>query len=44
MRTIVLAAVLVSVASTLRAQEPVVGVKDPESLFRDTDPVRACQR
>jgi predicted SnoaL-like aldol condensation-catalyzing enzyme len=26
-------------APELRAQEPVVGVKDPESLFKDTNPV-----
>ena len=40
MRTIVLVAVLLSVGFTaLHAQEPVVGVKDPESLFRDPDPV-----
>ena len=41
-RTIVAAAVLVSVFGSigtgLRAQEPVVGVKDPESLFKDSDP------
>src|SRR5688572_10857013 len=38
MRTIVLVAALLSVGFTLHAQEPVVGVKDPESLFRDPDP------
>src|SRR6187549_1728671 len=43
MRTIVLIAALlsvglVSVGSVLHAQEPVVGVKDPESLFKDSDP------
>src|SRR5687767_4139999 len=42
-RTMVLAAVLVAVllpmAAGLQAQEPVVGVKDPESLFKDSDPV-----
>ena len=42
-RTTVLAAVIVSVlvsmAPGLQAQEPVVGVKDPESLFKDSDPV-----
>jgi len=41
MRTIVLAAALLSVGFTgmsLHAQEPVVGVKDPESLFTDKDP------
>src|SRR5678810_1456772 len=37
MRTFVLVAVLLSVGSALRAQEPVVGVKDPESLFKDPD-------
>src|SRR5678810_385474 len=37
MRTFVLVAVLLSVGSALRAQEPVVGVKDPESLFKDSD-------
>ncbi len=39
MRTFVLVAVLLSVGSALHAQEPVVGVKDPESLFKDSDPV-----
>ena len=39
MRTIVLiVAALLAVGSTLHAQEPVVGVKDPESLFKDSDP------
>jgi hypothetical protein len=38
MRTFVLMAVLLSVGSALHAQEPVVGVKDPESLFKDPDP------
>src|SRR3954465_15779877 len=42
MRTLVLMAVLLSVSSTLRAQEPVVGVKDPEALFKD--PVPALNR
>ena len=37
MRTFVLIAVLLSVGSALHAQEPVVGVKDPESLFKDPD-------
>jgi predicted SnoaL-like aldol condensation-catalyzing enzyme len=37
MRTFVLMAVLLSVGSALHAQEPVVGVRDPESLFKDTD-------
>ena len=36
-RTIVLLAVLFLVAPILHAQEPVVGVKDPESLFKDSD-------
>jgi predicted SnoaL-like aldol condensation-catalyzing enzyme len=38
MRRIVLAAVLCSMTSLLHAQEPVVGVKDPESLFKDSNP------
>ena len=43
MRTIVLIAALLSVGTLslgtpLRAQEPVVGVKDPESLFKDSNP------
>lgn len=39
MRTIVLAAaVMLAAASTIHAQEPVVGVKDPESLFKDANP------
>src|SRR5262244_3689431 len=37
-RTFVLVAVLFSLASALHAQEPVVGVKDPESLFKDKNP------
>ena len=37
-RTLVLAAVLVSIGSALPAQEPVVGVKDPESLFKSSVP------
>ena len=37
-RTIVLLAALFLVAPILQAQEPVVGVKDPESLFSDKDP------
>lgn len=37
MRRIVLLAVLFSVGSALHAQEPVVGVKDPESLFKSSD-------
>src|SRR5260221_9893987 len=42
MRTFVLVAVLLSVGSALHAQEPVVGVKDPETLFKD--PVPALNR
>jgi predicted SnoaL-like aldol condensation-catalyzing enzyme len=38
MRIVLLAAVLFSAGSMLHAQEPVVGVKDPESLFKDSDP------
>ena len=41
-RTFVLVAVLLSAGSALRAQEPVVGVKDPEALFKD--PVPALNR
>ena len=37
-RMILLVAMLLSVGSALHAQEPVVGVKDPESLFSDKDP------
>jgi predicted SnoaL-like aldol condensation-catalyzing enzyme len=37
-RTLVLTALLCSMASALQAQEPVVGVKDPESLFKDANP------
>src|SRR6187401_2950897 len=37
-RTIVLLAVLFLAAPVLQAQEPVVGVKDPESLFKDSNP------
>jgi predicted SnoaL-like aldol condensation-catalyzing enzyme len=37
MRRIVLIALLFSVASVLHAQEPVTGVKDPESLFKSSD-------
>ena len=39
MRTMVLMAALVAASSSVWAQEPVVGVKDPESLFKDPDPV-----
>jgi predicted SnoaL-like aldol condensation-catalyzing enzyme len=35
----VLLAVLLSFGAVAHAQEPVVGVKDPESLFKDSDPV-----
>ena len=38
MRTCVLMAVLLSAGTAVYAQEPVVGVKDPESLFKDPDP------
>jgi predicted SnoaL-like aldol condensation-catalyzing enzyme len=37
-RIFVLLAVLFLAAPLLQAQEPVVGVKDPESLFSDKDP------
>ena len=37
-RTIVLLAALFLAAPILQAQEPVIGVKDPESLFSDKDP------
>src|ERR1044071_281607 len=37
-RTFLLAMTLVAVGSAVGAQEPVVGVKDPESLFKDNDP------
>ena len=37
-RTIVLLAMLLSTGAMLQAQEPVVGVKDPESLFKDSNP------
>ena len=36
-RTIAFLAVLFLAAPILRAQEPVVGVKDPESLFKDSN-------
>jgi predicted SnoaL-like aldol condensation-catalyzing enzyme len=39
-RTIALAVALLAVTSASFAQEPVVGVKDPESLFVDKDPVK----
>src|SRR5947207_15888234 len=38
MKRFVLAAILLSVGSALHAQEPVVGVKDPEALFKDSNP------
>src|SRR5262252_1111855 len=38
MHRFVLIAVLLSLGSALHAQEPVVGVKDPESLFKDSNP------
>ena len=40
-RIVVVGALLLSmgVGATIHAQEPVVGVKDPESLFKDPDPV-----
>jgi predicted SnoaL-like aldol condensation-catalyzing enzyme len=38
MRTIVLLAAVLAMSPALYSQEPVVGVKDPESLFKDTDP------
>ncbi len=37
MRTFVLVALILSVGAAIQAQEPVVGVKDPESLFKDSD-------
>jgi len=39
-RTIALVIALLAITSTSFAQEPVVGVKDPESLFVDKDPVK----
>jgi predicted SnoaL-like aldol condensation-catalyzing enzyme len=38
LRMIMLALVALCLTSTAIAQEPVVGVADPESLFRDSDP------
>ena len=38
MRRLVLVVALLSVGSVLSAQEPVVGVKDPESLFKSANP------
>jgi len=37
-RTILFVLAAVGATFTLSAQEPVVGVKDPESLFKDPDP------
>jgi predicted SnoaL-like aldol condensation-catalyzing enzyme len=37
-RMIALAVVVFSLGSLVQAQEPVVGVKDPESLFKDSNP------
>jgi predicted SnoaL-like aldol condensation-catalyzing enzyme len=37
-RTFVFAAALLAVGTAAQAQEPVVGVKDPESLFKDSNP------
>ena len=39
-RTFAIAVALLAVTSASFAQEPVVGVKDPESLFVDKDPVK----
>ena len=38
MRAIVVMVLTLAASSALYAQEPVVGVKDPESLFKDSDP------
>ena len=38
MRAVLLMMVLFAAVAALPAQEPVVGVKDPESLFKDKDP------
>src|SRR6188508_1774056 len=38
MRAIVVMVLTLAVSSAVYAQEPVVGVKDPESLFKDSDP------
>src|SRR5689334_12810249 len=38
MRAIVLVVAALAAVPTVRAQEPVVGVKDPEALFRDKNP------
>src|SRR5262245_28935196 len=38
MRAIVVIVLTLAAASAAYAQEPVGGVKDPESLFKDTDP------
>ncbi len=37
-RAIVLMVAVLAAGAAMRAQEPVVGVKDPESLFKDPDP------
>src|SRR5204862_5391010 len=37
MRTSVLVVMLLSAGGAVRAQEPVVGVKDPEALFKDSN-------
>src|SRR4051794_27318058 len=37
-KAIVLLAALLSVGTALRAQEPVVGAKDPEALFKASNP------
>src|SRR6185436_3932080 len=38
MRAIVVMVLTLAVGSVVQAQEPVVGVKDPESLFKDSNP------
>ena len=38
-RAVLLALACVATGFAVSAQEPVVGVKDPESLFKDSDPV-----
>src|SRR4051812_27593603 len=37
MRTLVLVGALLAVSAAVHAQEPVVGVKDPEALFKDSN-------
>jgi len=39
-KRVIVAAALIGAGMTAFAQEPVVGVADPESLFTDTDPVK----